>query len=128
MQPPAVLGETFHAAVARRGDRRVDAVVAFHESITTLWSSEARPLLEGALSRYIYLDAFSFGKERIDVAPLGICSATFVIDQGLSVQAASVTSALRYFRSDLKPARSSSAKSSGCSQAAKCPPVETFVL
>jgi hypothetical protein len=34
---------------------------------------------------------------------------------------------LRYPRSDLKPARTSSEKSSGCSQAAKCPPFSTLL-
>ena len=34
---------------------------------------------------------------------------------------------LRYPRSDLKPARTSSEKSCGCSQAAKCPPVSTLL-
>ena len=34
---------------------------------------------------------------------------------------------LRYLRSDLKPARTSSEKSCGCSQAAKCPPFSTLL-
>ena len=33
-----------------------------------------------------------------------------------------------YLRSDLKPARTSSARSCGCSQAAKCPPLSCFVV
>ena len=32
-----------------------------------------------------------------------------------------------YVRSDLKPARTSSEKTCGCSQAAKCPPVSTLL-
>src|SRR5438132_7714359 len=34
---------------------------------------------------------------------------------------------LHYLRSDLKPARTSSEKSCGCSQAAKCPPFSTLL-
>ena len=34
---------------------------------------------------------------------------------------------LHYLRSGLKPARTSSEKSCGCSQAAKCPPLESLL-
>ena len=34
---------------------------------------------------------------------------------------------LRYLRSDLKPARTSSEKSCGCSHAAKCPPLGSLL-
>jgi hypothetical protein len=34
---------------------------------------------------------------------------------------------LHYLRSDLKPARTSSEKSCGCSQAAKCPPLSSLL-